>query len=98
MARVREMILAAPARGIADALAGLAARADSDADAARDPGARRSWSAARRTRSRRPRTRRRSTRGVAGSTLEIIPGAGHLSAMEDPAAFNAALLGFLKPR
>ena len=30
------------------------------------------------------------------ATLEIIPGAGHLSPMEDPEAFNAALEGFLK--
>jgi pimeloyl-ACP methyl ester carboxylesterase len=37
-------------------------------------------------------------RGVPGSRLEIIPKAGHLSALEDPAAFNAALAGFLEAR
>ena len=35
-------------------------------------------------------------RGVPGSTLQIIPKAGHLSALEDPAAFNAALARFLE--
>ena len=49
-ARASEMILAAPARGIVDALAGLAARADSGADAARDQGADAGASAAPRTR------------------------------------------------
>jgi 3-oxoadipate enol-lactonase len=32
---------------------------------------------------------------VAGSRLEIIPGAGHLSNLERPAAFNAALSDFV---
>ena len=36
--------------------------------------------------------------GVPGSTLEILARAGHLSALEDPAAFNAVLLAFLKSR
>lgn len=32
---------------------------------------------------------------IAGSSLTIIPGAAHLSNLEQPEAFNAALLGFL---
>jgi pimeloyl-ACP methyl ester carboxylesterase len=32
---------------------------------------------------------------VSGSTLAIIPGAGHLANLEQPARFNAALHGFL---
>jgi pimeloyl-ACP methyl ester carboxylesterase len=35
---------------------------------------------------------------VAGSTLAIIAGAGHLSNLEDPTAFNAALAQFLDHR
>ena len=32
---------------------------------------------------------------IPGSRLEVIPGAGHMSNMEAPEAFNAALVGFL---
>jgi pimeloyl-ACP methyl ester carboxylesterase len=97
VARVKEMILAAPARGVVDALAGLAARADStptlreirvptlvvcgEEDALTPPA-----------------DSEALHEGIRGSTLEVLPKAGHLSALEDPAAFNAALLGFLKSR
>jgi 3-oxoadipate enol-lactonase len=37
-------------------------------------------------------------RGIAGSTLQVIPGAGHLSSLEQPAAFNSALAAFLTHR
>ncbi len=37
-------------------------------------------------------------RRIAGSELAIIPGAGHLSNLEQPAAFNAALARFLDHR
>ncbi len=94
IARVKEMILAAPARGIVDALAGLAARADSaatlreirvptlvvcGAEDALTPVA----------------DAEAIHRGVPGSTLVILRGAGHLASLEDPAAFNRALLDFL---
>jgi 3-oxoadipate enol-lactonase len=94
VARVREMILTAPARGIVDALAGLAARADSaptlreihvptlvvcGAEDALTPVA----------------DAEAIQRGIAGSRLEVIPKAGHLSAMEDPSVFNRALAAFL---
>ncbi len=34
-------------------------------------------------------------RGIAGSRLAVIPRAGHLSNLEEPAAYNAVLLEFL---
>jgi 3-oxoadipate enol-lactonase len=37
-------------------------------------------------------------RGIAGAELTIIPGAGHMSNMEQPAAFNQALARFLDHR
>jgi pimeloyl-ACP methyl ester carboxylesterase len=36
--------------------------------------------------------------GIAGSELVRIPGAGHLSSLEQPAAFNSALARFLEHR
>jgi pimeloyl-ACP methyl ester carboxylesterase len=94
VARIKEMILSASARGIVDALAGLAARADSGptlreikaptlvvcgAEDALTPVA----------------DSEAIHRGIPGSTLQVIPRAGHLSSLEDPAAFNAALATFL---
>lgn len=94
LARIKEMILGAPPRGVVDALAGLAARADSaetlreirvptlvvcGAEDALTPVA----------------DAEAIHRGVPGSTLEIIPRAGHLSALENPGDFNAALARFL---
>ena len=94
VARVREMILGASARGIADALAGLAARADSrptlreirvptlilcgDEDVLTPPADAEALQA-----------------GITGSRLVMIPKAGHLSNLEAPAEFNAALKAFL---
>jgi pimeloyl-ACP methyl ester carboxylesterase len=37
-------------------------------------------------------------RGIAGSDLAVVPNAGHLSSLERPAAFNAALARFLEHR
>lgn len=42
-----------------------------------------------------PDDSRRIAEAVPGATLVIIPGAGHLSSLEQPDAFNAALTGFL---
>jgi pimeloyl-ACP methyl ester carboxylesterase len=93
-ARVREIILANPPRGIADALAGLAARADSTAtlreirmpalvlcgeEDALTP----------------PADAEALHRGIGGSRIVLIPRAGHLANLEDPDGFNRALLGFL---
>jgi pimeloyl-ACP methyl ester carboxylesterase len=37
-------------------------------------------------------------RAIAGSELTIVPAAGHLSNLEQPAHFNAALTAFLTHR
>jgi pimeloyl-ACP methyl ester carboxylesterase len=37
-------------------------------------------------------------RGVSGSELAVIPAAGHLSNLEQPGAFNAAVAAFLAHR
>jgi pimeloyl-ACP methyl ester carboxylesterase len=95
VARVRELILANSPRGVTDALAGLAARADStptlrqirvptlvicgEEDAITPPAESEAMHAA-----------------IAGSTLELIPKAGHLANLEAPDAFNRALEAFLK--
>jgi len=94
LARLRETIAANPPRGIADALAGLAARADStptlreirvptlvvcgDEDVLT------------------PLAESEAlVGGIAGSRLEVVPGAGHLSSVENPEGFNVALRKFL---
>jgi len=94
VARLKETIAANPPRGIADALAGLAARADSTSTlrevrvptlvvcGAEDVLTPVSESEA-------------LVRGIAGSKLEVIPAAGHLSSMENPDQFNAVLRRFL---
>jgi 3-oxoadipate enol-lactonase len=94
VARVREMILGGSSRGIADALAGLAARADSrptlreirvptlvvcGAEDALTPVA----------------DSEALQAGIAGSRLVVLPRAGHLSNLEAPAEFGAALKEFL---
>jgi pimeloyl-ACP methyl ester carboxylesterase len=95
VARVREIILGNPPRGISDALAGLAARADStptlreirvptlivcgEEDVITPPAESEAMRA-----------------GIVGSRLELIPKAGHLASLEDPAAFNRALESFLR--
>jgi 3-oxoadipate enol-lactonase len=94
VARLRETIAANPPRGIADALAGLAARADSaptlreirvptlvvcGAEDALTPVA----------------ESEALVRGIAGSRLEVIPAAGHLSSVENPEGFNDGLRKFL---
>jgi 3-oxoadipate enol-lactonase len=95
VARLRDMIAANPPRGIADALAGLAARADSTAllreirrptlvvcgeeDVITPPSDAQALQA-----------------GIAGSTLELLPKAGHLASVETPEAFNRVLEAFLR--
>jgi pimeloyl-ACP methyl ester carboxylesterase len=37
-------------------------------------------------------------RGIPGSELVVIPDAGHLSSLEQPSPFNAALARFLEHR
>jgi len=94
VASLRERILATSPRGIANALSGLAARADSREtlptitvptlvlvgaeDVMTPPGEAATMAAA------IPRAR-----------LDVIAGAGHLANLEDPVALNAALVAFL---
>lgn len=95
VARLRETIAANPPRGIADALAGLAARADSTptlreirvptlvvcgAEDAITPLAESEI----------------LVRGIKRSRLEVIPEAGHLSSMENPEGFNEVVGRFLR--
>jgi pimeloyl-ACP methyl ester carboxylesterase len=91
---VRRTILGATPRGIANALHGLAARADStptlreirvptlvvcgEEDALTPPSESQAMAGA-----------------IAGSRLAIVPGAGHLANLENPEAYNAELLGFV---
>jgi 3-oxoadipate enol-lactonase len=91
---VREIILGNSPGGIADALMGLAARADSGptlkqiqvptlvlcgAEDVLTP----------------PSDSEALARGIASSRLEIIPRAGHLANLENPEEFNAVLKDFL---
>jgi 3-oxoadipate enol-lactonase len=95
VARLREIILANPPRGVTDALAGLAARADSTStlreirvptlvvcgaeDVLTPPAEAEALHA-----------------GIRGSTLELIPKAGHLANVEAPDAFNRVVEAFLR--
>ena len=45
-----------------------------------------------------PSLPKRCIDGIAGSELVVIAAAGHLSSLEQPAAFNAALARFLDHR
>lgn len=91
---LRAMMLTAPRQGVVDALAGLAARADSlpllreigvptlvisgDEDVISPPDEARAMHAA-----------------IPGSRVVIVPRAGHMSNREHPEAWNAAVSGFL---
>jgi 3-oxoadipate enol-lactonase len=94
VARVRQLIEANPPRGVTDALAGLAARADSTPtlreirvptlvvvgeEDAITPVA----------------EAEALHRGIAGSRLAVIPRAGHLSSLENPDEFNGQLRAWL---
>lgn len=92
--RVRTLMMAAPPQGVIDALAGLAARADSlptlreihaptlviggDEDALSPPDDVRAMHAA-----------------IPHGRVAIVPRAGHLSSLENPDGWNAAVAGFL---
>jgi pimeloyl-ACP methyl ester carboxylesterase len=92
--KVRGIILGNPPRGIADALHGLAARADSAATLREvrvptlvvcgDEDVLTPMAEA-----------EALQRGIAGSRLAAIPQAGHLANLENPTAFDKALLEFL---
>lgn len=93
--RVRSMIMGTPSETVIAALAGMAARHDASADLASldipvlvlvgEHDALTPPDVARSMAERMPR-----------ATLEVIPDAGHVSNLENPGAFNAALAGFLE--
>lgn len=94
VARVREVILKTSPQGIVDALAGLAARADSTPTlreirvptlvvCGEEDGL-------------TPVSEARALQqAIAGSRLEVVPRAGHLANLENPPAFQGALRAFL---
>jgi pimeloyl-ACP methyl ester carboxylesterase len=94
VARVKEMILATPPRGITDALAGLASRADST-PALREIRVPTLVVCGLEDTLTPVADAEALQKGIAGSRLELIPEAGHLSNLENPAAFDAALKAFL---
>jgi pimeloyl-ACP methyl ester carboxylesterase len=94
VARVRGIIEANPPRGIADALAGLAARADSTATLREIRVPTLVIVGEEDTITPRPEAEALQ-RGVAGSRLAVVGRAGHLANMENPAEFNAHLRSFL---
>jgi 3-oxoadipate enol-lactonase len=92
--RVRRIIESNPPRGIADALAGLAARADSTATL-REIRVPTLVVVGEEDTITPPAEAEALHRGIAGSRLAVIPRAGHLSNMENPAEFNRQVGAFL---
>jgi len=93
--RLRQTIESTPVVTIQGALAALAARPDMTAAAARFPmptllvvGAADTITP--------PECLERAALSIDDATLEVIPGCGHMTPLEDPAAFNAALAAFLQ--
>lgn len=91
---LRDTILATRARGIADALAGLATRADST-QTLREIGVPTLLVCGSEDVLTPPAESEAMQRAIAGSRLEIIPRAGHLANLENPEAYNAVVRGFL---
>jgi pimeloyl-ACP methyl ester carboxylesterase len=94
VARVRRTIESNPPRGIADALAGLAARADSTPTLReiRVP----TLVVVGEEDTITPLAEAEILRrGIANSRLAVVPRAGHLSNMENPAEFSRAVSAFL---
>ena len=92
--RVRGTILATSPRGIADALAGLASRADST-PTLREIRVPTLVVCGEEDTLTPPSESEAMHRAIPGSVLEIVPKAGHLANLENPEPFNAALVRFL---
>jgi pimeloyl-ACP methyl ester carboxylesterase len=92
--RVREAILATPPQGVVDGLAGLAARADS-APFLKDIRVPTLVVCGEEDTITPVAESEALHRGIAGSRLQVIPRAGHLSNLEQPAVYNEGLLSFL---
>lgn len=92
--KVESMILAAPPETVIAALAGMASRHDSTADLPTLP-ARTLVVVGEHDTITPPATARAMADAIPEAELVVIPDAGHLSGLENPGAFNAALNGFL---
>jgi 3-oxoadipate enol-lactonase len=92
--RVREMMTGTSAETLVAALAGMAARRDSVSDL---PGmdVPAMVLVGEEDRLTPPDAARAMAQRLPRARLEVIPGTGHVSNLEDPAAFNALLAGFL---
>lgn len=95
MERVRTIIHSTPVTGIAGDLMAIAERPDSTGRLARIHcptlvivGQQDGLTT--------PDDNRRIAEGIAGARLAVIPAAGHLSSLEQPEAFNRALMAFLE--
>jgi 3-oxoadipate enol-lactonase len=94
VARLHERILAASPRGIATALHGLAQRADSRPTLA-SIGVPTLVVVGEEDVLTPPAEAQAMAAAIAGSRLEVIPRAGHLSNLENPAAYTAVLRSYL---
>jgi 3-oxoadipate enol-lactonase len=94
VARVRQIIEANPPRGITDALAGLAARADST-PALREIRVPTLVVVGEEDAITPVAEAETLHRGIAGSRMAVIPRAGHLSSLENPDEFNRQVRSFL---
>lgn len=92
--RVRSMILAVPPATVVGVLAGMAARRDSTGDLP-SIGVPSLVVVGDQDAITPPDGAQRMASAIAGATLEVIPDAGHVSNLENPAAFNRAMGGFL---
>ncbi|HUG52046.1 MAG TPA: alpha/beta fold hydrolase [Vicinamibacteria bacterium] len=95
LARVKDMILAGTPRGITDALAGLAARGDST-PTLREIRVPTLVVCGEEDVITPPAEAEAMHHAIGGSTLELVPGAGHLANLEAPEHFNRALSSFLR--
>lgn len=94
VARVRAMIEAAPPESVAHALVGMAERLDSN-DILPEIRVPTCVLVGEHDAITPPATARAIADAIPGARLVILPGAGHLSNLESPDAFNAAAQGFL---
>lgn len=94
VARVEQQILAASPRGLVDGLMGLSARADSTPTLA-DIRVPTLVVCGEEDLLTPPADARRLAQGIAGSRLEILPGAGHLPSLETPDDFTRVVRAFL---
>lgn len=92
--RIRQAILKTSRRGMADALAGLAARADST-PSLREISVPTLILCGEEDLLTPVSDSQAMQKAIAGATLAVIPKVGHLSNLEDPLAYNDALRSFL---